>query len=104
MPRMDGTGPMGMGAKTGRGVGYCNTAINANSNQVAYFGGNGFGNKRGNRRQFFGTGFQGCFRNNFLQNNMEMDEKSFLSQQEALLSNQLKQVKERLSEMKEDTK
>lgn len=103
MPRRDGTGPMGMGAKTGRGAGYCNTAVNVNSNQIAYFGGNGCGNKRGNRRQFFATGLPGCFRNNFSQNNMEMDEKSFLSQQEALLENQLKQVKERISEMKEET-
>ena len=28
MPRRDGTGPMGTGAMTGRGVGYCNPAMN----------------------------------------------------------------------------
>ena len=29
MPRMDGTGPMGQGAGTGRGIGPCGAGVNA---------------------------------------------------------------------------
>ena len=76
MPRRDGTGPMGTGAMTGRGVGYCNPAMKAAlDNQPIYFGGYGFG--RGNRRQFCVVGTPGY--------------------QETLLENQLKQIKDRLS-------
>ena len=89
MPRRDGTGPMGTGAMTGRGVGYCNPAMNATlDNQPIYFGGYGFG--RGNRRQFCVVGTPGYLRNNYLQNSVEMDEKT-------LLENQLMQIKDRLS-------
>lgn len=31
MPRRDGTGPMGIGSRTGRGLGRCYTNINNNS-------------------------------------------------------------------------
>jgi len=71
MPRRDGTGPMGMGAMTGRGA----------------------------RRQFCGAGAPGYLRNNYLQNSVEMDEKTLLSNQEILLENQLKQIKDRLSKI-----
>ncbi|MEA5083362.1 MAG: DUF5320 domain-containing protein [Lachnospiraceae bacterium] len=98
MPRRDGTGPMGMGAKTGMGVGYCNTSLGVDTNQVAYFGGNRCGNRRVNRRQFSAAGFSGFCRKNSVQRNFGMDEKAFLTQQETLLESQLKQVKERLSE------
>lgn len=45
MPRRDGTGPMGFGSKTGRGLGPCKGAI-AESNMIAGFG-RTFGNGRG---------------------------------------------------------
>ncbi len=102
MPRRDGTGPMGMGAMTGRGVGYCNPAINLTlDSQPIYFGGYGCG--RGNRRQFCVVGAPGYLRNNYLQNSVEMDEKTLLSNQEALLENQLKQIKDRLSKISKES-
>ncbi|HKM04551.1 MAG TPA: DUF5320 domain-containing protein [Lachnospiraceae bacterium] len=98
MPRRDGTGPMGIGAMTGRGVGYCNPAMNSTlDNQPIYFGGYGCG--RGNRRQFCVAGAPGYQRNNYLKNSVEMDEKTLLSNQETLLENQLKQIKDRLSKI-----
>lgn len=50
MPRRDGTGPMGLGAMTGRGLGAC-TGVNA-----PVYGGFGFGWRRGVGRGF-GCGF-----------------------------------------------
>lgn len=79
MPRRDGTGPMGMGAMTGKNAGYCN------------------GNQANYRGRCVGGYRNSCFRFG-IQNSV--DEKSFLSQQEISLENQLKQVKERLSEFK----
>ncbi|MDD4370764.1 MAG: hypothetical protein EOM05_10655 [Clostridia bacterium] len=102
MPRRDGTGPMGIGAMTGRGAGYCNPAMNATlDNQPIYFG--GYGCRRGNRRQFCVAGAPGYPRNNYLQNSVEMDEKTLLSNQETLLENQLKQIKDRLSKISKES-
>jgi hypothetical protein len=83
MPRRDGTGPMGIGAMTGRGIGY----------------GYGYGCGRGNRRQFCVAGTPGYLRNNYLQNSVQMDEKMLWCNQETLLENQLKQIKDRLSKL-----
>ncbi len=50
MPRRDGTGPLGQGSRTGRGMGVC--PPNASSNQ-SFFGfgrGRGFGSGMGFRR------------------------------------------------------
>lgn len=62
MPRGDGTGPMGAGAMTGRGLGFCSDA------NVARYGadagmrpGFGFGCRRGFGRGGFGRGFGGGF-------------------------------------------
>lgn len=40
MPRFDGTGPNGMGSKTGKGLGYCDTD---DENNVTYARGTGRG-------------------------------------------------------------
>lgn len=50
MPRRDGTGPMGLGSKTGRGLGPCKGEIDK-SNVIAGFG-RAFGNRRGRGRGF----------------------------------------------------
>lgn len=51
MPRGDGTGPMGMGAMTGRGAGYCAGAVEG-------YGNAGFGRGFGRRcAANWGTGF-----------------------------------------------
>ncbi len=55
MPGGDGTGPMGMGPMTGRGIGYCA------GNPVSGYANAGFGMGRGRgfRRMYFATGLPG---------------------------------------------
>ncbi len=70
MPRGDGTGPRRMGARSGRGAGFC-----AGYNQPGFahrggFGGGcgfggGFGGGRGRRNQFYATGQFGWQRGAF---------------------------------------
>ncbi len=67
MPRRDGTGPMGAGSMTGRGLGFCTGA-----NAVGY--GAGFGMGLGLAcRCGFGGGFRRGFAvNQILQNRLEV--------------------------------
>ena len=59
MPRGDGTGPMGMGPMTGRGMGYC-----AGVAAPGYAGcGFGRGRGRGCRNKYYMTGMPGWERN-----------------------------------------
>jgi len=51
MPRLDGTGPLGKGPFTGRGMGYCTGYVNPPFNS-GYMPGRGVGRGRG-----FGRGF-----------------------------------------------
>ena len=99
MPRGDGSGPMGMGPMTGRGAGFCNPSMYRVNNR-AYFGAYGMG--RGYRRQYYATGIPAYLRNDYIQYNDTIDEKSFLRQQKIDLENQLKQVAERLYEIDKD--
>jgi len=64
MPNKDGTGPLGQGAKTGKGLGNCNNNSSENSNQT-FFGrcrkwcrgkGNGWGRNRNGNGQSRGFG------------------------------------------------
>jgi hypothetical protein len=52
MPGRDGTGPMGRGSRTGRGLGFC-----AGDNAVRYGAGLGFGCRRGFGRNFIADPF-----------------------------------------------
>lgn len=101
MPRRDGTGPMGMGPMTGRGAGLCYNNAYAMRFQNRAVG--GYGCQRGYRRQFNETGIPGYLRNSLSGNIPEMDEKTYLTNQEIVLSNQLKLVKERLADMDDST-
>ncbi len=56
MPGGDGTGPMGMGAMTGRGMGYCS------GYPAAGFANPRFGRGRGNRFWARATGLPGWYR------------------------------------------
>jgi hypothetical protein len=61
MPRGDRTGPMGVGSRTGRGLGYCNAdATPGLANQPivrrGWFGFGGRGGGCGWRHRFFATG------------------------------------------------
>lgn len=105
MPRGDGTGPMGLGQMTGRGAGYCSGfATPGYANSVGC--GVGFGRGRGFRRAYNATGLPRGARYNCspFAGAYEpfVGEKELLSQQEKFLENQLHQVKQRLSNFKED--
>lgn len=78
MPRLNGTGPMGYGPKTGRGLGNCGN-------------GRGWGNG-------FGCGFGRFWR--FGNKVSAKEEKEILEQDVEVLQEELKAVKERLSGLK----
>lgn len=98
MPGQDGTGPMGQGAMTGRGLGVCNS----NTQTTAY--GRGCGMGLGRRRG--GSGFgRGQGRGFGLNANTiaqpQQDELSTLKNQANLLKNSLDNVNNRISELEE---
>jgi hypothetical protein len=74
MPRFDGTGPMGQGPRTGRGMGPCG-------------GGMGFGCMRGN-----GAGLGRRFYT-------RKEESEILKDEAGVLEEELKAIKERLEEI-----
>ena len=83
MPRRNGTGPLGQGPRTGWGMGPC---------------GGGMGWGRG-----FGKGF-GCGFGRFWRFGSQVspkDEKQMLEEEAGVLEDELKAVKERLSELKD---
>ena len=106
MPRGDGTGPMGMGAMTGRGSGFCAGFTSPGyANSVGF--GCGLGGGRGFRRMFYATGLPRWARfgsqsaNGFYTS--DADEKELLKRQAKLLENQLHDVKARLTNFGEST-
>lgn len=106
MPRGDGTGPMGMGSKTGQGTGLCaGFAASGYANSTEHSA--GFGCRRGFSRALCATRKQRCVRVGSPKYagiyNSTVDEKKILSRQAEFLGNQLEQVKKRLSDLKEDT-
>jgi len=114
MPRGDSTGPMGMGAMTGRQAGYCagynmpgylNNAggrgMGMGFGRGANFGGRGGGSRRRNR--FFATGVPGktrfgSFAAPFQQTDPEMEKQALKSQAEYLQS-EVDAIKKRLDEL-----
>ena len=63
MPRFDGTGPMGQGAMTGGGRGYCAVVLNGvGARPVNTQGSYGRGGGRGFRNCFYATGLSGWMR------------------------------------------
>jgi uncharacterized protein DUF5320 len=105
MPRRDGTGPMGMGSKTGKGAGFC-TVSATNENLESLGCGFGFGKGRGYRRMLFASGLPK--REGFgYQNETEalawgVGEKELLKRQASLLENQLNEVNKRLASFEEN--
>ncbi|MBP2071479.1 MULTISPECIES: DUF5320 domain-containing protein [Thermoanaerobacterium] len=92
MPRGDGTGPMGYGPMSGRGMGFC-----AGYNVPGCMNGHGFGMHRGYRHMFYATGVPG-----YARFGNAKDEKSYLKAQAQYLEDQLKYIKDRLNDL-EDT-
>lgn len=68
MPGLDGTGPMGQGSQTGRGLGNCNPTNNANEQQNTQRPMGGFF-RRGGGRGFGGRGFRRNWETNVNNNN-----------------------------------
>jgi hypothetical protein len=114
MPAGDRTGPMGMGAMTGRGAGFCSGSVApgyaAGRGWIPGFRG-GFGPGRGFGRRFFGGGGFG-WRNQFYATGLPAwarggfqakpdpeAEKYGLQQQASALESQLEMIRKRLDEM-----
>lgn len=83
MPRRDGTGPMGAGPMTGRGMGFCNT------NRFSRLGGFGLGRGLG-----LGLG-RGLWRSSYTPT--PEDERSMLMEQKETLEHHLNQINKILS-------
>ncbi|MGH4141068.1 DUF5320 domain-containing protein [Clostridium sp.] len=82
MSRRDGTGPMGMGARTGRGMGFCNV-----TNAIGAISGLG-------RRGGFGTGLGMNSFNNAIN---PVNQKDLLSEEKAALENRLNMINNQLN-------
>ena len=104
MPRGDGTGPMGIGPMTGRGMGYCSGYKTPGYANARF----GMGRGRGFRGMYYMTGLPGWARYGANQYDYavnqtaapEVDEKEALKNQADLLEKQLKGVRERLKGLK----
>ncbi|KXL52097.1 hypothetical protein CLNEO_24460 [Anaerotignum neopropionicum] len=104
MPRRDGTGPMGMGAKTGRGAGFC-ADLATKKNLVGF--GCGFGKGNGNRRMLHATGLPRWARFGAQKETeafaWDVGEKELLKKQANLLESQLNEVNRLLASFEEHT-
>ena len=88
MPRRDGTGPMGAGSMTGRGLGSCTGA-----NAVKYGAGLGLGLGLGLAcRRGFGRGFA-------VNQNSSKTQKELLQEQKDLLKNRLDVIDKQLENL-----
>ena len=92
MPRRDGTGPMGAGSMTGRGLGFCTGA-----NAVKYGAGLGMGLGFGLAcRRGFGRGFGRGFAIN---QTSPKTQKERLNEQKTMLQNRLVVIDEQLKSL-----
>lgn len=126
MPRGDGTGPMGMGERTGRGAGFCagfdlpgyaNPMVGRGFGMGGGFGrGRGFltrgaGGGRGWRNMFYATGLPGWARFGGYgvpyaatgPNPDPAQEKRLLKRQAEDLQSELELIKKRLAEVESST-
>lgn len=88
MPRRDGSGPLGGGSMTGRGLGVC-----AGKNMVKYGAGLGLGLAC---RRGFGGGFGRGFAIN---QDSEVTNKDLLEEQKELLQNRLEAIDKQLEDL-----
>jgi hypothetical protein len=108
MPRGDGTGPMGYGPLTGKGLGFCAGDVPAGYNrQNAYRrAGRGMGLGRGIRKETgyglglgFGYGIRRFCVSPYSINTVGIDEKELLQGQKELLQNQLETINKQLEKL-----
>ena len=92
MPRRDGTGPMGAGSMTGRGLGLC-----ADGNTVEYGAGFGNGLRFGiGCRRGFGRGFGRGFAIN---QTSSKTQKELLNEQKIMLQDRLEAIDKQLENL-----
>ncbi len=106
MPRGDGTGPLGMGAMTGKRAGFC-TGLAAPGQIKPGLGiGMGLGRGRGLGRKLRITGMPGRTSLGYPEYSgafaPEADEKEYLNNRAGILENQLQQVKKRLKALNDE--
>lgn len=121
MPAGDRTGPMGMGPRTGRAMGYCaGFSMPGNANPAfgrglgqrfgQGFGGGGFGGGRGYRNRYFATGQPGWARGgrflpaempqqNATANYSREQEIQVLKSQSEALQSEMTELRARLAEL-----
>ena len=104
MPKGDGTGPMGMGAMTGRAAGFCAYyGMPGYSNPSRSRGFGGHGGCHGGRRRFYETGLPGWMRlSGYAAPDQKPDpemEKQALKNQTDALQSEMDLIKKRLSEI-----
>lgn len=90
MPRRDGTGPMGKGSMTGRGLGAC-----TDNNEIRQQSGFGFGCRRGFGRGS-GRGLGRGFGRGFGFRNSSKTQKELLNEEKAFLKNQIEEIDKEL--------
>ncbi|MDD2294724.1 MAG: DUF5320 domain-containing protein [Eubacteriales bacterium] len=102
MPGRDGTGPLGQGAMTGRGLGVCTGA------NVGFFGagrGCGMGLGGGYGRGMRGFGMRrGYCATGYPITTAAPAQKDVLNEQKAILENQLEAIRKQLDGLSEDSK
>ncbi len=109
MPRGNGTGPMGLGAMTGRGAGYCTGyAMPGYANPVLGRGlGSGFGfggGGHGRRNMFYATGRPGWLRFGWPGSTAPMspeNEAAALKAQAEALQEQAEAINKRIAEIEQ---
>ena len=93
MPRRDGTGPMGMGQMTGRGLGFCGNGFYGRRNCYGMgFGRRGFGPGYG-AGYGYGPGY-GV--------KQDISEKEFLKNQKEFLESQIELIERELEDLNDD--
>lgn len=104
MPRLDKSGPMGYGPKTGRGLGSCEGFQDSGDLKMPGRGfGRGYGGAGGGGRRGFGRGMgvgRRARRGRFDVQPARQEERSSLENQAEVLQSQLNAVKQRLEELK----
>ncbi len=94
MPWGDRTGPLGMGPRTGRGLGYC-----GGFNSPGFTKGPGWGRGRGWRWRFWGRGFGWGWRWFGDPAVAPIDEQEILKEEAESLRRRLAEIEKRLSEL-----
>jgi hypothetical protein len=91
MARRDGTGPMGMGSNTGRGMGFCNVT-------------NGLGINRGlGMKRSMGLGCRGgAIKNSFNNTMSPVNQNDLLAEEKVILENRLNLINNQLNTLQDN--